>query len=367
MARSYTHKIKPQVRGLTPYTLKQYDYDVKLNQNENPFDFPQEIKEEVLQFARERCWSRYPDFTQKDMVQALSRYTGWPEDGILVGNGSNELVQATLITFIDAPDTTVLIPTPTFTLYRLLCKALGANVLEVYLTENYRFDIEAIKDATETNFPDVMIFCSPNNPTGCVLENSDIEDLLNLSDGLIVVDEAYYEFRGETCFCLLKDYPNLIIFRTFSKALSLAGLRIGYLMAHPELVEQISKVKLPYNLNFFSQIAAMKALENRDLLQKNIDYLIGQRDILYNALKDIEGVVPYPSYANFILFETQSNSKDIFEGLLQQGVLIRDVSGYPMLSRALRFNVGIQEENTRFLDALKETVRSALRKGSLSV
>ena len=175
----------------------------------------------------------------------------------------------------------------------------------------------------------------------------------------MVVDEAYYEFSGTTCLPLLKKHRNLIILRTFSKAFSLAGLRVGYLIADPDLVQEIAKVKLPYNINFFSQIVATYVLENRTLLQKKVEYIVHQKDMVYQALSGIPGVKPYPSYGNFILFETLLDVKSLFFELLKKGVLVRDVSGYPMLSRALRVTISKEEENRRFIRTLREAVDAA--------
>ncbi len=350
--------VKPCIRKLLPYTLRQYQYELKLNQNENPFDIPLELKDKLLAYARRRSWSRYPDFVPEEFYQKLAEYTGWAKEGILVGNGSNELIKDICILVIEK-GSRVIIPVPTFTLYKLISTALGAEVIEVKLKADYTFDIEALKEAVAVHSPALIFFSSPNNPTGCILSIDGLEKILQETNALVVVDEAYYEFSGTTCLPLLKRHRNLIILRTFSKAFSLAGLRVGYLIADPELVQEIAKVKLPYNLNFFSQMAATYVLENRALLQKRVEYIVSQRDMVYEILLKIPGVKPYPSYANFLLFETSVDVKSLFFKLLEKGVLIRDVSGYPMLSRALRVSIGKEEENRRFIHTLREAVDAA--------
>ena len=344
------------MRALTPYTLKRHDHEVKIDQNENPFDLPEEIKEEVLAFARDRIWSRYPDFVPEDLHEKLAEHLGWTSSGVLVGNGSNELIQATLMVTA-RPGARVVIPTPTFTVYRLMATVLGAETVEVYLNEDYTFDVEALREAARD--ADVLIVCSPNNPTGCVLSNEDLRSILEVTDALVVVDEAYHEFWGETCMGMMPEYRNLIVLRTFSKAFGLAGLRVGCLAAHPEVAAEISKGKLPYNLNFFSQAAAMAALENTQVLQEQAEYIKAQRELVYRRMQEIDGVTVYPSRANFLLFETERSPGEVFGGLLTDGVLIRDVSRYPMLSKALRVSIGTAEENERFLEGLERVMRRA--------
>lgn len=356
-------KIKSQVRAISAYTLTETEHEVKINQNENPFEIPLELKEEVLDFARKRPWGRYPDFVQTRFAEQLAQHVGWTSEGILVGNGSNELIQATLMVAV-GPGTSVVIPTPTFTLYQLLSRILGADVIEVMLKKSdLTFDVPAIERAISKANADLVILCSPNNPTGCVMAPEDVERILRRSDALVVMDEAYQQFSETTCVPLLMRYENLIVLRTFSKAFSLAGLRIGYLMAWPEVAAEILKAKLPYNLNFFSQEAAIVTLEHWPIVQKHVEALKAQRSFVYDRLANMNEVKVYPSQANFLLFETPFDPKQVFLKLVDRGILVRDVSRYPMLSKALRVSIGTEEENRRFLESL-ESVLEELRTGS---
>ncbi|MFH1006230.1 MAG: histidinol-phosphate transaminase [Candidatus Latescibacterota bacterium] len=351
------NKIKPQVRALSAYTLKETKYEVKINQNENPFEIPDNLKEEVMTAARKRPWRRYPDFVQTRFAQKLAHHVGWPSEGILMGNGSNELIQALLMVTL-GPGGRVVIPTPTFTLYQLLSHILGAEVIEVPLRESdYAFDVPAIERTILRTSADMVIICSPNNPTGGVMAPEDVERILRGTDALVVVDEAYQQFSDSTCFPLLKQYENLIVLRTFSKACSLAGLRIGYLMAHPEVAAEIAKAKLPYNLNFFSEEAAIKILDHWAVVQAHVDILNAQREVVYERLKKMDGVTVYPSQANFLLFETPFEPGQIFDRLVDRGILIRDVSKYPMLPKALRVSIGSAEENRRFIEGMERILQ----------
>jgi histidinol-phosphate aminotransferase len=346
-------KIKPSVRQLQAYTLRHFEAQVKINQNENPYDMPEAIKTEVYRTICKKAWSRYPAFVPSALIAKLAQFSGWKSDGILVGNGSNELIEAVLMVTVGRGNQ-VVIPQPTFTLYKLLTTVLGGESKEVFLTENLEFDIPRLFEASA--HADVTIICSPNNPTGCIIQPSDLKELLKTTTGLVVVDEAYHEFSRQTAVPLLEQFENLIILRTFSKAMAMAGLRVGYLLAHPELVQEISKAKLPYNLNVFSMAAAEAAIDHFELLQPRIDWLIQERERLYGLLQEIPGVNPYPSRANFIALETARKPGDVFKALYADGILIRDVSQYPMLGKFLRASVGSREENDRFLSALKRAL-----------
>ena len=230
---SQSDVIKPEVRGLSAYTLKHFDADVKLDQNENPYELPADLKREVLDWMLHRPWGRYPEFVPAAMIRTLAKFTGWHEEGILIGNGSNELIQATLTVTL-GPGRRLAIPQPTFTLYKLMATALQAQVTELFLhPEHFSFDVNKLVDASKNS--DVVVVCTPNNPTGNLLDRDALIAILKNARGLVVVDEAYHEFSGQTAFSLLPEHRNLVLLRTFSKAMAMAGLRFGYMMAHPEV------------------------------------------------------------------------------------------------------------------------------------
>jgi len=344
--------IKPAVRDIRAYTLVARAARVKINQNENPWDLPDSVKRRVLERALVRPWSRYPDFDPRELTDALAADAGWRHDGVLAGNGSNELIEALLLVTV-GPGTRVVIPEPTFTLYALLTGILGGDAVRVPLTERLRYDVDALVAARRESEAALTIVCSPNNPTGTTLSRAELERLCNAGDGLVVVDEAYHEFAGETAVPLLETHPNLVVLRTFSKAMALAGLRVGCLLASPDLVREVNKARLPYNLNFFAQAAALAALEERETLGGMVRRLVEEREALLRSLADVPGVRAWPSEANFFLLELEEASpKAVFEALYRRGVLVRDVTSYPMLSRCLRITVGTPEENETFLHAL---------------
>ncbi len=348
--------VKPAVQAVRAYTLVPRAATVKVDQNENPFDLPEDLKRDVLERALARPWSRYPPFEPRELCQELARFAGWPPEGVLAGNGSNELIQALLLVTVGA-GTRVAIPEPTFTLYALLTTILGGEVVRVPLGPDLAYEPAALLAAQRASRPALTIVCSPNNPTGGALATEDVARLCAANEGLVAVDEAYHEFSGQTVAPLLPDYPNLVVLRTFSKAMALAGLRVGYLLAAPDLVREVNKARLPYNLNFFSQAVALSALAGLDRLQANVARIVRGRERLLGELEALPGVRPFPSRANFVLFELQAHDPaTVFARLLERGVLVRDVTSYPRLGRCLRVSVGAESDNAAFLAALREAL-----------
>ena len=348
--------IKPVVRALPAYTLEALETKVKLNQNENPYEMPGDLKEEVLRFALERPWGRYPDFVPDEFLSLLAEHVGWVREGMLAGTGSNELIQA-ILAVTCGPGTKLLVVQPTFTLYKLLGGINGAQVVESYLRrEDFAYDLPALLAAIEEHQPTVLVLCSPNNPTGSVVSLEDWRLICERAPGLVVADQAYVEFGGDSAIPLLNEFPRLVVLRTFSKAGTLAGLRVGYAACSPDIAEQAAKAKLPYNLNFLSMAAASVVVRNWQRFVPVIERIKQDRDRLFDELRRIPGVAVYPSAANFLLFETTKPPGEIFRRVYERGVLIRDVSRYYLLERALRVSVGTPQENAQFLAALRHAL-----------
>jgi len=359
--RDPINTIKPAVRGIKAYSLHPYRASIKINQNENPYDMPQEIKDEVARRLATRTWSRYPDFVPSELLDQLAAFAGWIPDGTLAGNGSNELIQAVLAVLV-GPGVKVVISEPTFTLYRQIVTIFGGQVISVPLTSRLEFDISALIDATRDLTGGVLILCSPNNPTGCRIEDADLIELARGFDGIVIVDEAYHEFSRHSVVPLLKELPNLIVLRTFSKAMAMAGLRVGYMLASPPLAREVHKATLPYNLNFVSSTVARVACERYDaILKPLVVRLIDDRDLLLTRILQIPGLDPVPSHANFFLVKTVLEPQTLFEELLDRDILVRDVSHYPMLGRYLRLSVGRPEENEAVLSALQDIMKNGPR------
>lgn len=346
-------KIKPNVRAITAYTLAPLTAPIKVNQNENPFGMPAAIKEEVLRRARAHDWARYPEFVPTELLTKLAEYAGWKTAGVMAGNGSNEMIQSVVNATVER-GVRVVVPEPTFSVYRQVISVAGGEIISVPLNEDLTFNIPRLASKVVSSKADLTIICSPNNPTGCTISSRDLASLLRNSDGLIVVDQAYLELGGEDFVALLKEHKNLVILRTFSKAMAMGGLRVGYCLAAPELIREFSKAKMPYSLNFFSTTAAEVALEHLHLLRPLVEKMRQEHDRLFNELQKIAGLTPAPSAANFFAVRTVIPPKQLFEELHARGILIRDISQAPLLSDYVRISVGTPEENDRLLAALHE-------------
>jgi histidinol-phosphate aminotransferase len=347
--------VKPSVRAVEAYTLRHYAPRIKLNQNESPWDVPEALKREIGVRLAERPWNRYPPFVARDFIGAVAAATGRPEAGVIVGNGSNELIQATLAVVVGR-GTRVVVPEPTFTLYRLMTEVNEGEVVSVPLDAELRFDVDALVEAANAAEAAAIVLCTPNNPTGSALSREEILRVHDATESLVILDQAYVEFGGFDALPLLEGRPRLLVLRTFSKAMAMAGLRAGYLLGDPALVEQIDKAKLPYNVNFFTESAAATVLRRRDLLAPQVARIRGERDRLERGMRALPGIRTFPSAANFLLFRVtapETDHQEVFRRLLEEhGILVRDVARYPMLGRCLRVSVGAPEENDAFLAAL---------------
>jgi len=337
---------------MTAYTLKPLEAQVKLNQNENPFGLPATVRDEILRRALEADWERYPDFVPTRLLDKLADYTGWQAAGVMVGNGSNEMTQSVILATIENGRSVVL-PEPTFSVYRQVIGIAGGEVVSVPLTPSLQFDLPAIREAVTTHNPTLTIICSPNNPTGCTISASELSVLLESTPGLVVVDQAYVEIGGEDFVPLLSSHPNLVILRTFSKAMAMGGLRVGYCLASPDLITEFNKAKMPYSLNLFSMIAAEVALERQVELKPSVTAMAIEKDRLLAELAKIPGLTPFPSAANFLVVATSMPPGQLFDQLHARGFLIRDISKSPMLSSHVRISVGTPAENSGLIAALR--------------
>jgi histidinol-phosphate aminotransferase len=344
--------IKPEVLRLKGYHLDKRKYRIKLDQNENPFGFPEVLKENFWQRIRQLDWGRYPDFQMESLTERIAAYVQLPVENLLVGNGSNSLIQALLMVAL-SPGDRLVVPEPTFTLYGLTGKMLSAEVVTCRLhPEDFSLPLPEILQASRAANARLLALCTPHNPTGNSFPIHHLRILLKEFPGLVVIDEAYFEFSRQDAKPLLREHENLVILRTFSKAMSLAGMRIGYLMAAPEICAEVKKARLPYSVSLFSEMAVTVALEQMDLLNAAVREILNQRDSLWTALQEFSFLRVYPSDASFFLVRAQ-NGTAMFQHLLRDGLLVRDVSSYPGLENCLRISVGRLEENQRLLESLK--------------
>lgn len=345
---------RPEIDGLSAYRLRQAAA-IKLNQNESPFDWPPDLKADVLARLSQRAWNRYPPVDGEELRIALARFCGVNPQMIAVTNGSNEAILALVETF--AGGKTVVLPTPEYSMARPLAVIGGATVNAVPLRLDFALDVERMVRAVEAPEASMVFLASPNNPTGNAFSPEGIEAIIEAAQGLVVLDEAYVSFSGRSFINDLPRYPHLAILRTFSKAFALAGARVGWIVAGETVVAAVRKALPPYNLNVFAQEVAIAALQRPDLVSARVELMLTERRRVTEGLRAVDGVTPFPSDANFILFRTDLPAPMLFERLLQQGVLVRDVSSAsPLLERCLRVSIGTPQENDRFLEAIRTTL-----------
>jgi len=344
--------IKQNILDMSPYTVLQDFNGVKLNQNESACDLSAGIKKQVLQRLANASWNRYPPDDPAALVERISTYADFPISGILTGNSSNELIQVIIHACCDSGDQ-ILTVDPTFSIYKQVADVMHINCLTVPMKVDFSFDVPGIHEKIEKSPGIKVVFLtSPNNPTGTVIDRNEIRELAGRFSGLLVVDEAYFEFYGRTAAGLIDACDNIVVLRTFSKALRGAGIRLGYLLAAPPVVAEIKKVRLPFSVGAFQQAAGEVILENSGFLQKSVGPLLRERGKVFAALDSMPGISPVPSLANFILFRsTMWPAAQIFNALYREGVLIRSYQK-PGLKEMLRVSVGTEPENSFFLEKL---------------
>ncbi|MEQ9104607.1 MAG: histidinol-phosphate transaminase [Rhodothermales bacterium] len=346
-------RLRSQVRAERPYIVPgARSVPYKLNQNESPFDLPPVLKRELLESWFQIPFNRYPSEQPDRLVHALATSLGVDPSGILVGNGSNELTHTIGLCLI-RPDRPVVVPRPMFALYESVIRLFGGRVVGVAPRENLQFDTEALLDAIRTEDPDVSIVTTPNNPTGLAMPFRDVKRIVETARGFVVVDEAYHEFNPEaSALTLLPEHPNVIVVRTLSKAFGLAGIRLGYLVAHPEVTGHLLKARLPFMVDRMAESVGMALVQHPEIIQERIGLIQDATARLTGALQDMPAVDVLPSQANFVLFRTGHDPSDMLERLADRGVLVRNMGGYPELKGWLRVNAGTPHENQAFLDAL---------------
>jgi histidinol-phosphate aminotransferase len=301
----------------------------------------------------------YPDPNHTLLREQLSRYTGQPAERIICSSGSGELIDLLMRALLQPGDTIVDCP-PTFGMYGFDAGVHGARVVEVPRDEAFSIDIEGVAEATERYGAKLIFVTLPNNPTGNLTPRAEIERLLELPM-MVVVDEAYGEFAGQSVVDLVGRYANLAVLRTFSKWAGLAGLRIGYGLFHEELIQHLWKIKQPYNINVAAQAAALGSLEDVDYLMEKVACIVAERERIYARLQTLPGLYVYPSQANFLLCRVKiGDAKALKENLMRRGILVRYFSKRG-LSDCIRFSIGTPEQNDVLLAALEELVGEAAR------
>jgi histidinol-phosphate aminotransferase len=350
MKFSLPRSIRSEILREKAYALRPFPEAIKLNQNELPYDLPPKLKRDLLRRLARVPLQRYPLCQPVELQKRLAKKLGVKPNQVQVSNGSNVMIQALIL--MAAVKGRVMVVEPTFTVYEIQARMLGNRVIKVPLEgEEFRFPLRQILRRIQADKPDIVFLPNPNAPTGNLFSTRELLEVVRRAPGLVVVDEAYFQFSKATLLPYLKKFPNLIILRTFSKGFGLGGVRVGYAVASPELSEQIAKILLPYCLSALSEQTALFVLDHEAHFKKIIAEVVRERKRMLKAMQQIKSIRSFDSDANFILFRCD-DAQQCFLHLLKNGVLVRDVSNKFHLMNCLRVSVGRPVENDAFLRAL---------------
>lgn len=354
MKRDIRDLLNPALQRIEVYKVEGgQEAEIKLNQNESPFDLPLWLKETILDEFRREPWNRYPDILPFRAMDAYADFLGIPRDCVIMSNGSNEMLYTIFMACL-GPGKKILIPEPSFSLYEKIALLLQAEVVRVPMHPGLDFDAAAIIKTARSRQVDFIVLSTPNNPTGKSLAYDDVCRIVSESDAIVLVDEAYIEFsREKSLLGLIGEFPNLVVLRTMSKALALAGMRIGFAIADPHLLGELAKPKIPFSSSRLAEITLQHVLKNYYLVTDAVAYILGERDRLYSELDGIPGIEVFSSDTNFLIIRVH-DAAAVFRTLSGSGILVRNVSGYPLMKNCLRFNVGLRDENDRILDKLRK-------------
>ena len=346
--------VRPQLRELTAYPVADARGLIKLDAMENPYRWPESLREAWLDQLRDAEINRYPHPQAPGVKAGLRQTMSIPNEmDLVLGNGSDELIQMIAMTLI-GPGRRILSVEPSFVMYRMIATFLGMEYLGVSLKPDFSLDMERLLDVIEVQQPVLIFLAYPNNPTGNLFAREDLVRVIESAPGLVVIDEAYAPFTDQSFMPLLGRYPNLLVMRTVSK-MGLAGLRLGLLAGPAAWLNEIEKTRLPYNINVLTQISVEFSLRHQAIFDQQTHAIRQARETLFAALSRIEGIEPMASEANFILVRLAGGRAGaVFDQLRQRGVLVKKLDGsHPLLADCLRITVGTPEENAAFLNALK--------------
>ncbi len=325
---------------------------VKLDAMENPYSWPPALKEEWLTLMSSAEPNRYPDPNARELTHSMRRCFNISDDmGLVLGNGSDELIQLILMGM--QPGACIVAPMPSFVMYQHIAKALGLTFIGVPLSTDFSLDMPAMLKVIKEHDPAVVFLAYPNNPTANLFSERHVHEVLEASNGIVVVDEAYHPFAKKTFLPHVVDYAQLIVMRTVSK-LGLAALRLGFIVGQKKLMEQFEKIRLPYNINSLTQLTATFAFKHIHVFDQQAEQICRQRECMLAQLSTIEAIDVFPSQANFILFALKDkDAGEVFSSLKLQGILIKNMGAMPGLpTNCLRVTVGTEVENAEFIKQL---------------
>lgn len=347
-------KSAPQLEGMVPYDPKYMPADAFMSANENPFGVPERIRQEIDKAISGVSLNRYPNPLANALRKEIAKGLGVETNQVLVGNGGDELLFDIALAW-GGPDRKFLNLPPTFSVYETNARLTNTEVVRVPRRGDYSVAEEELLMRASKGDISYIILTNPNNPTGNLTSASFIRALLEATNALVLVDEAYCEFAKASVVQLLKHFENLCILRTFSKAYGLAACRVGYLLGSAYVISELLKVRQPYSVNALSQAAAHVVYKNRKAFEPLTDAIIAQRERMFAALAKIPNIKVFPTRANFMLVNVP-HAHNVWEKLYERGILVRDFSGSPALENCLRLTVGTPEQNDALISALEQLV-----------
>lgn len=349
--------IRPEIRAMKAYPVIDAAGMIKLDVMENPYPLPEWLRKEIAELVSHLELNRYPVPTAPALTAQLRKSFSIPERfGVLLGNGSDELIQIVTLALAQ-PGAVVVAPTPSFPMYRLDAMFYGLGFEGVSLAADFSLDVQAMLAAIAQHRPALVWLAYPNNPTGNLFPAEDVERIVRAAPGLVVIDEAYHAFAGQSFLPRLADFPNLIVMRTISK-IGYAGLRLGYMAADPALIAEFDKVRPPYNVNVVSQAVAERVLQHPEVIEAQAQAIRTERRVLFEALQGLPGVTPFPSAANFVLARVP-DAPAVLEALRARKIAVKSFHGYhPLLEHCLRLTVGTPDENRALIGALQDILKA---------
>jgi len=355
--------IRPVIKKIQAYHVADASGLIKLDAMENPYQLSADLKQQLQTRLSDAELNRYPDPAASVLREKLRQVMLVPQDkAIVLGNGSDELIQMLAMAVADhdsGKDVCLMSFDPGFVMYKMIADFVGIRYVGVSLSERFSLDMEKTRAAIAQHQPAIIFIAYPNNPSANCYDEKDIEEIISIAPGMVVLDEAYHPFAQSSFMSRLTDFDNLLVMRTVSK-MGLAGLRLGLLCGHPEIIKEIDKIRLPYNINVLTQVAAEFVLDNADELAQQAKLIRDEREVLLQKMQAMPGLQVFPSQANFILFRVlEKNANDVFASIKQSGVLIKNMKADAgLLQNCLRVTVGTPEENGAFLAALDSAMKN---------
>jgi len=358
--KSVKELINPAILSMQAYHVPTSTGLMKLDAMENPYDWPEEVQRKWLHELKDIHINRYPDAAYSILKDKLRAAMGIPDNlSIMLGNGSDELIQIIAMALAGS-DRTFLAPEPGFVMYRLISRTVNTAYIAVQLNpDDFSLDRNVMLTAIKEHQPELIFIAYPNNPTGNLFDRDTVLEVIKHAPGLVVIDEAYHAFARTSFMEYLNEFDNLLVMRTLSKS-GLAGLRLGYMLGKSNWIDELEKIRLPYNINCLSQKTAVFILSHDEILTGQAENICRDREVLFQHLSKTENIKVWPSAANFILFRMVGlDANRVFDGLKEHGILIKNLNGsHPLLQNCLRVTVGTTQEITAFIEALRQVIKN---------